>query len=185
MQYFRQVACASLRRVGLVTSGCFCLPSEDGCAFQRAPFDHTVDLPFDLEFSLTRNRTGFYRFSLTQPPVCLLLSFCIPHISASRTSFQQVILSIFIDLVTRGRSVSLNPKCSNCHVETNSLSIFSTFNPQLLVIFSFFCIGSHGNKSVGRGSVTLLLAFCTLQNPSSDPQTSVIIKRQEETSSLG
>lgn len=80
--------------------------------------------------------------------------------------------------------VSLNHQCSNYRVETNSLSIFSTFNPQLLVIFSFFCIGSHGNKSVGRASVTLLLAFCTLQNPSSDPQASIIIKGQEETNSL-
>lgn len=63
----------------------------------------------------------------------------------------------------------------------NQLSIFSTFNSQLLVIFSFFCVGSHGNKSVGRESVTLLLAFCTVQNPSSDPQASVIQKGSKST----
>lgn len=75
--------------------------------------------------------------------------------------------------------ISLNLWRSNCHVETNSLSIFSTFNPQLLVICSFFCIGSHGNGSIGRESVTLLLAFCTIQNPSSDPQASVVWKGRE------
>lgn len=80
--------------------------------------------------------------------------------------------------------VSLNHQCSNHHGESNSLSIFSTFNPQLLVIFSFFCIGSHGNKCVGRASVTLLLAFCTLQNPSSDPQASIIVKGREENNLL-
>lgn len=80
----------------------------------------------------------------------------------------------------KGHPISLNLWRSNCHVETNSLSIFSTFNPRLLVIFSFFCIGSHGNESIGRGSVTLLLAFCTIQNPSSDPQASVVWKGREE-----
>lgn len=75
--------------------------------------------------------------------------------------------------------VSLNPQCPNYHVETNSLSIFSTFNPQLLVIFSFFCIGSHGNEFIGRESVTLLLAFHTIQNPSSDPRASVLLKGRE------
>lgn len=76
-------------------------------------------------------------------------------------SDRQAILSTFIGWPRKKHPVSLNPTCSNYHVETNSLPIFSTFNPRLLVIFSFFCIGSHGNKSVGRESVTLLLAFCT------------------------
>lgn len=88
-------------------------------------------------------------FSLHFPPLSL------------QDQYWQAILSIFIGLPHEKHPVSLNPKCSNYHVETNSLSIFSTFNPWLLVIFSFFCIGSHGNKSVGRESVTPLLAFCT------------------------
>ena len=57
----------------------------------------------------------------------------------------------------------------------NQLSI--SFSPYLTPSFFFFfifCIGSHGNKSVGRESVTLILAFCTIQNLSSDPQASVI-----------
>ncbi|KAF6109699.1 hypothetical protein HJG60_010925 [Phyllostomus discolor] len=126
--------------------------------------------------------TEFYRVLLVQTRAHLLLS---PHIpSPARPATSKSFYQFSSVWPQEKHPVSLNQQCSNYHVETNSLSIFSTFNPQLLVIFSFFCIGSHGNKPVGRASVTLLLAFCTLQNPFSDPQASIIIKGQEETNSL-
>lgn len=59
VQYFCQVQRAGLGRMSSI-AGCFGLSSEDGCAFQRAPFDRMVHLPSEPEFSLPRNGTGFY-----------------------------------------------------------------------------------------------------------------------------
>lgn len=144
----------------------------------KGTFDHMVNLTFGLKSSTSPEMDLNFRVPLIQTTACLLLSSCIPQI-ASRTRDQHVILSIFIGLATQGTSC-LNLKCSNCHVETNY-----QFSPHLILsflsFFSFFCIGSHGNKSVGRESVTLLLAFCTIQNPSSDPQASVIQKGSKST----
>lgn len=139
-------------------------------------FDHMVNLTFGLT-SLTSPGMG-----LDLSPPCPNYNMLTAFSPASPTSqppgsaTNKAFCPFSLVWPPEERPVSLNPQCSNCHVETNSLSIFSTFNPRLLVIFSFFCISSHGNESIGRESVTLLLAFHTIQNPSSDPWASVILK---------
>lgn len=143
VQYFCQVVCASLGRVritaGLVYQG------KTDTPFKGHLWTTWLICPLNWCSAFPGMELDFIEFPLLQPTTCWLLPLCIPHISAARTSYRQVVLFIVMGLVTWRTACSLNPKCSNCHVETNSLSIFSTFNPQLLVIFSFFCIGSHGN----------------------------------------
>lgn len=114
-------------------------------------FDHMFNI-WAEEFNLMRDGTGFYRVPLIQTITCILLSLYILHMSASRASYWQVILSISIGLATAGPSCFFKSQCSNRHVETNPLSIFSIFNSQLLFIFSFFCVGFYGDKPVGRRS---------------------------------
>lgn len=90
-------------------------------------FDHMFNI-WAEEFNLMRDGTGFYRVPLIQTITCILLSLYILHMSASRASYWQVILSISIGLATAGPSCFFKSQCSNRHVETNPLSIFSVIS---------------------------------------------------------
>lgn len=129
-----------------------------------------------LTFGLFITRSINITRGFTRPPLSKLQhTYCFLPVSPDKSPGPDTNKSFcLLSLVWPHKeySVSLHLKCSNSHVKTN-YQFFSLFNSQLFFFF-IFCIGSHGNKSVGRESVTLILAFCTIQNLSSDPQASVI-----------